>query len=367
MCNPAKAKTCFLLPACAEQTRIIEISRRLVELTRANYRDLLMRTRSALFTAAALAAIALAWFGGRATAPISAPVSGNSANSTSGKVNIATKQSAASLPRTAPTAKKMPLPPPGTPLSQILAELRARSDAGDGEAASRLYHDLARCYSVDARAWVESLRADQLTAQPTSSKTTEATLRAYERTLDMAQQRLAKFTQLKQVCAGLDEAALSTLPATTLRAAQLGDAGARNCYTHRGPLFEMRNLLDNPQWLSDYRANAPSLIEAGLADGDWRMVDMLRYAYSPRGNGLIGALVGPDPQMHYRYLKLFRLGADGPQTDELDRELTLAADRLSADQRSAADAWAQDQLRNFSGKSTTTTPPGWDACALTDE
>jgi hypothetical protein len=37
------------------------------------------------------------------------------------------------------------LPPPGAPLKDIFDDLKARADAGDAAAASRLFHDLQRC------------------------------------------------------------------------------------------------------------------------------------------------------------------------------------------------------------------------------
>ena len=37
------------------------------------------------------------------------------------------------------------LPPPGTPLAEIFGELKARADAGDAAAASRLFQDLQQC------------------------------------------------------------------------------------------------------------------------------------------------------------------------------------------------------------------------------
>ncbi len=53
--------------------------------------------------------------------------------------------SRSSAPTVQNSAAKAPLPPPGMPLKQTLAELQARTDAGDASAASRLYRDMQRC------------------------------------------------------------------------------------------------------------------------------------------------------------------------------------------------------------------------------
>ena len=61
-----------------------------------------------------------------------------------------------SVTHAAPTTRKMlnsaasngsavALPPPGTPLAEIFDELKARADAGDADAASRLFQDLQHC------------------------------------------------------------------------------------------------------------------------------------------------------------------------------------------------------------------------------
>jgi len=82
---------------------------------------------------------------------------------------------------------------------------------------------------------------------------------------------------------------------------------------------------------------------------------------------LLAGLVGADPVQHYRYLKLYRLGAEPFRATSLDRQLAAAAANLTPAQTADADAWAQSTYeKNFKGPSTAAAPPGWDPCAFAE-
>lgn len=255
------------------------------------------------------------------------------------------------------------MPPLGTPLKTVYAQLQAQANAGDGRAAARLLRDLNRCSRLRASEWSTMRNAGELTEHKTEGLNA-AQLRTYQALLESAEIRQRDLEEGRTLCAGVGDEILDTLNANLAQAARLGDADARACYLSRGPLYDQRGLLKQPAALGAYRREATALIETGLKAGDWRVVDLLQSAYEPGAQSLLAGLVGADVYSHYRYLKLYRLGAESFRAAQIDRQLALAAANLSPAQRAEADEWAQTTLReNFNGASTAGTPQGWDACA----
>jgi hypothetical protein len=246
------------------------------------------------------------------------------------------------------TVASAALPRPGTPLTQVYDELKARADTGDAPAASRLFHDIFRC--VMAR---EQLLSTPTTAalllEGDTSKLSAEQLTAREKHLAELEQTLSKARRNSQLCEGLDETQ-SLLTPVMLQAARLGDVAASNCYVAGNMLADPR-LFDHPEWLTEYKANALAMAQAGVAQGDWGMVAQLQHAYARDGYAMLalGRITGPDPVQNYRYLKLRRLGANSQNAPYYDKNLAFVAHDLSADEVAAGDAWAQDTyLRYFS-------------------
>lgn len=260
-----------------------------------------------------------------------------------------------------PTGKPAfaPLPPEDAPLGDIFDELKDRASAGDAAAASRLYRDLTRCRILGGWQAFSLDRASEVLARNPDG--------ASEETLGMVQAQIDYAQRLEQRCGKLEPRMLDDIVPAMLRAAQLGDADARDCYVHRGPAQDLTSLAHHPEFLDTYLRSAPMLVDAALAEGDWKMVDMLQYTYRVSHPGsLISGLFKPDPVQHYRYLKLFRLGADGDRVMELDAKLAAAAATLSPADIAQADAWAQDRYeQSFHGSSTDAVPPDWNACLPT--
>jgi len=312
------------------------------------------RLRATIVAAACAAAIAAAaWMLIRSHRAAESLPTGDVA-ATAGASANPEKQHASGAPATKPTSTSRvvgvsaALPPPGTPLTQVYDELKARADAGDAAAASRLFHDTFRC--VMAR--------EQLLGAPTTaalllegdtSKLSAEQLAAREKHLAELEETLGKARRNSQLCAGLDESK-SLLTPLMLEAARLGDLAAGNCYVAGNMLADPR-LFDHPEWLTEYKANALALALAGVAQGDWGMVAQLQHAYARDGYAMIalGRITGPDPVQNYRYLKLRRLGANSQNAPYYDENLAFVAHDLSADDVAAGDAWAQDTyLRYFS-------------------
>ncbi len=254
-------------------------------------------------------------------------------------------------------SRQQSLPPEGVPLVQVYDELDARAANGDKPAASRLYRDLLRCRSADGR-----IASGLVTAKYLLSRKSDT---LNDHTLDYIKRRLHDSDQLEALCNGLTPAMRESLTPVTLRAARLGDADARDCYVNRGPNLDKGTLLKHPEWLQTYTREVPALIDAAIADGDWKMVDMLQYAYGLDGRNLVSGFLGHDAEQHYRYLKLFSLGEDSDSASFLDARLESAADVLTAEQIADADAWAlKTYQQHFQGASNEAAPRGWNACAV---
>ncbi|HJR72798.1 MAG TPA: hypothetical protein VJ806_04085 [Luteimonas sp.] len=315
--------------------------------------------------AAVLAALAGAYFLGRANAPPPLAAASSASAEPTGGVAADAPPLAASGEESRLAAKKgASLPNAGTPLRQTFAELQARAAAGDAAAAARLFRDLDQCKRSSASQWRNAAALNELTNAPTEDLRPEQ-LRTRQMLLEAMELRQQSAHAVQDLCAGVDEAMLGATVASLAQAARLGDKDARACYLDRGPLYDARGLLARPQSLQTYRQQAQEMIRSGLAAGDWRVVDLLRQAYEPGAQNLLAGLVGADPVQHYRYLKLYRLGAEPHRAAALDRQLGVAAANLAPAQRAQADQWAQEMRRDrFSGDSTRATPPGWDACAF---
>ena len=249
-----------------------------------------------------------------------------------------------------------PLPPHKTPLLSVFDELKTRADSGDGEAASRLFHDLESCRRVRfaQETW------NQLTGialnEPVKNKSSEELI-LQDQSLDRTQKMIAFVRDNTAMCAGLgSEQVDATVPAMLI-AAQSGDLPALDCYLGLQVSSVPGNLIDHPEWLTQYKQNAPALAQLGIERGDWHVVKLLQFAYSIGADGslLLGYVTGrhPDPEQAYRYQKLERLGASGDYAVQLDRMYSFIDASLSKQQIAAADAWAQETYsRYFQGTSS---------------
>jgi hypothetical protein len=254
-------------------------------------------------------------------------------------------------------ASAAPLPAPGTPLKQTLADLKARADAGDAAAASRLFQDMQRC--------AEAARINQSTAianrglgdNTDPAQMSPGALQRNDRMLGMMQRNLQFAQDNASLCAGIGADQLADLVPATLEAAQLGDSQAANCYVGAN-LNTWPGLLDNPDWIAEYKSNALSLAGSAVQQGDWTMVGMLASAYNGggRNTNMLAQLTGANLAQAYSYAKLMSLGQpQGTNSTRLTNNLTNLAGQLTPDQIQAADSWAQNMYQqNFN--STPRTP-----------
>jgi len=254
------------------------------------------------------------------------------------------------------------LPPPDAPLAQVYADLKTRADAGDAQAASRLYRDVGRCLHTRDVLANQSRAASWMLEDDTSGLDADQLARR-ERRLGTIEDELAKARANSGLCEGATPAELQLAP-VALRAAQLGDVQAADCYVSAG-LTAGGGLLDHPEWLQDYKANALSLANSAVEQGDWTMVNQLQRAYAQSsGAGLLAQVTGGDPSQAYAYLKLRSLGAVTPQGNSfLSRQLADAAQNLPADAVTQGDTWAQNAYQQYFGANPQiNTPRGFNPC-----
>jgi hypothetical protein len=82
---------------------------------------------------------------------------------------------------------------------------------------------------------------------------------------------------------------------------------------------------------------------------------------------LLGQLIGTDPALAYRYLKLNRLGAAPRYSVGLDKKLAEEAQLLSPSQMDDANEWAQDTYSRYFTDSPDETAKGLRTCVGSDE
>jgi hypothetical protein len=251
-------------------------------------------------------------------------------------------------------------PPPGTPLVQTYDQLDARANAGDAEAASRLFREARDCFRARIGGPMLTRSARALLNED-ASHLSAGQLRGREERLADLERDMQRTSDDAAKCDGLSDAQLQLVP-LTFRAAQLGDAEASACYVN-GLLLFAGGLLDHPEWLAQYKSNALQLAEAGVQHGNWQMVAQLRAAY---GGELtftpLAQVVGTDPVKNYRYMKLQWLAAPDGLRARLKSDLAGAAGDLSVEQLASADAWAQDAYARYFGAQPTDDPISMSVC-----
>jgi len=141
-----------------------------------------------------------------------------------------------------------------------------------------------------------------------------------------------------------------TLATSTLNAAQLGDPQAADCYVGAN-LNAWPDVLDNPNWISDYKNAALPLANAAVQQGDWAMVGMLASANagSPRSNNMLNQLTGTDVLQAYTYTKLMSLGqpSSTPPSARSTNALSTLSGQLTPEQIQSADAQAQSMYQQY--------------------
>jgi len=307
-----------------------------------------------------LAVAAVAFYGGRRSAPLSMQGTEaeaekkveNAAISTKGKSNPAA-DTAKPAHAGSPTGRvldsavsnpsaRAPLPPANAPLKSILAELKARADAGDADAASRLFKDMQTCAQVQRLNQTMPGMANRVLSD------SSADAQRSGRMLDFVQRNLDFTKNNAAMCADLSADDMASLVPATLQAAQLGDSEAANCYVGAN-LNNWPGLLNNPQWVQDYQSNALNLANSALQQGDWSMAMLMAQAYGGSSRNLLNQVTGSNPAQAYTYAKLMSLGqpTGSPASQRSTNALSNFSSQLTPDQIQAADAQAQQMYQQY--------------------
>ena len=270
--------------------------------------------------------------------------------------------------RPAVRQSRTPLPPPGSPLAQIYDKLKRRADAGDAAATTRLFHDVHRCNVVQQeRHELAEVMPHFAAANEKAGNASYGIVRDSRVDVKLVSAGI-DFVQANSVlCDGVTVEQLESITPLTLQMAQLGDLNALNCYV--GTDFEgMQGLLDHPEWIEQYRAQVPGLVESALQRGDWVTVDLLHHAYSGAFNtSARGQLFGVDPAMDYRVLRLEQLGATGAFADKLAPMVAGAAKALLPTQVADAEAWANDYYSRYFNSASNEVSNDANICDITDD
>ena len=248
----------------------------------------------------------------------------------------------------APNGSATALPPPGTPLTEIFDELKARTDAGDADAASRLFQDLQHCVTAQRLGQFLPAVANRMLNGNLPSSPDE--IERSDRQLDRVQRGLEFQQSSAAMCAGVTPGQMAALVPATLAAAQLGDTQAADCYVGAN-LNTWPDVLDNPNWISDYKNSALPLANAALQLGDWSMVGMLASANAgnPRSENMLSQVTGTNMLQAYTYAKLMSLGqpADTTPSNRSTNALSTLSSQLTPEQIQAADAQAQSMYQQY--------------------
>ena len=295
-------------------------------------------------------------------------ISGNAAvrgSATGDAENAAAAKMVSKVKTVTGSHRSATLPPPGAPLKDTFAELQTRANANDVAAAMRLYRDLSLCNRFRGMDKANSSLADELLNQQVDAMNLQQ-IEGYAVQLDAIESRKQVMQKFHTLCDGASGDMLDSLVPDLRQAALLGEEYARSCYLQRGPAYDTRRLVNHPEWLDDYRDSVQSLIGSGIAAGDWKVVDILQNAYAPDSDSALAGVLGADPYRYYRYLKLYRLGAEPYRAGQLNQQLIEAAALLSPAQLAEADEWAQATFQqNFNASSSTeSTITGWDPCSF---
>ena len=244
-----------------------------------------------------------------------------------------------------PSSNSPQLPPPGTPLKGIYASLKALADSGDADAATRLFRDTTVCAQVKSISANIQRRANTVLATPVprANTTGNSSQQAYSQMLDRIQNQQNFIDANAALCDGLTQDQIDSAFPNSLVAAQLGDPIAADCFVNSGAVGVPPGLINNPDLIRVYAAQALQAAQLAVENGDWPIVGQLQMAYGGIPLNLLSQVTGVDPVQQYRYSKLFALHlSPGANLDRANQQLSEIAQKISRSDEADAQAWAQD-------------------------
>jgi hypothetical protein len=226
-----------------------------------------------------------------------------------------------------------PLPPPGTPIAQIVDSLKTRADAGDSRAACRLAVELLRCQHLEQSKAFET--ADGLPLDVSMAR--RGALDAADR---MAEMEIRKI-QLGQQCQAVEPALIAKAAHYLASAARAGEPEAMLRYAtgeHHGVLGELGFIRD-PDF-ERWRRDAPGMLLRAAQAGRVDAANALATAYRTDG-GPYSGLIPDDPLQGqaWRLLVSRLVGSSLPTLETNDAAIQAQATAL-------AEQWHQRYFNN---------------------
>ncbi|MCX7033168.1 MAG: hypothetical protein NT046_04240 [Arenimonas sp.] len=252
------------------------------------------RPRAALLLLllAAVAAVGF-WLRPGTTATTPAETAGGAAPATASLDKPSASKAKAPSARPIPPA---PLPSLTAPFALIAYDLKARSDAGDPDAACRLAAEFAYCSTremqrADFDRWLVERQAGLVSATEPQTRSDVATYVDREMTM-----REGMLDQLTRHCAGSPAATPNDIALQWRRAALLGSPAAMKQYAS-GNAFRWSSLMDSLPLLATYRGEAEAMALQVARNGDGDMLLILATGYDPSplpNRSLLAQSVSPD-------------------------------------------------------------------------
>lgn len=244
-----------------------------------------------------------------------------------------------------------PLPPRDAPITEHYATLAARANGGDVAAARRLADDLQLCGGLAVE--FESIQ-ELVGATADDEARTEA---QQSRRLDRAEQRLQRYRLDEARCK--DSAAWTGEASRWLRmAADGGDVEAGLCFVLFPEHWESQPF--SPHWrnfLDEAYERRPGAVrrafDAGYPEAAAVLSAMYQPAYAPGLEAFANidylwtGRLGDDPYWAYAYALIAQRTLSGTTAQRWMHKSTALAARLPVAQRSAAEAWATQQLQRI--------------------
>lgn len=242
------------------------------------------------------------------------------------------------------------LPPPGTPLKDVYAELARRAKSGDRSASVRLFHDTAKCRYAQKRRHQLALMlptmlriSNKANPDPDLEKSSDDILNSYQTETDLLK-------KIEPLCAGLDKDELQSDVDWMRVAAQQGDRAAIDCYLNLD-FFHVSGALRHPQWLADFQRIGLQMANRAVGSGDWKAVRLLEEAYDGAGSAnWLTQMITPDREQAYRHAYLLQLG--GTTNSFVTERVQALESELSPKAIATAQDWASETFsQNFHGDS----------------
>jgi hypothetical protein len=179
------------------------------------------------------------------------------------------------------------LPPPATPVRDVIDQLKPHADAGEPRAACRLGMDLTRCYQArGVEKLVEGEARRLRSVDPASDEAARVRRSMEELTRTVAADSVA--------CMGVPDQALDAAWVYLLRAGLAGNVTAMAQFATNPPL-PYESVIDNIEGWTAYRDHAGAFLLRAVEAGDVRAAWMATFQ-SSTGMGPGGAVLPRDPQ-----------------------------------------------------------------------